>query len=139
MFQLPLMLGLQTQPMRKYMLYWKILIPNIFSKFFLFSYNTVTAHWIDEQKAEICSHTLACSKFAKRHFAECYEEEIRKVVEEYDLTLPEKPLNSDDKNGKKNSKKRKLSDDFIGSDDEDDLEISSKRFKIVHGCAGNLS
>ena len=93
----------------------------------------MTAHWIDEQEAKIRSHTLACSKFKKRHFATCYEEEIRKVAGEYDLTF-----SSDNKNETKKSKKRKHSDAFIiGLDDE--FERSSKRSKIVHGCAGDLS
>ena len=111
-------------------------------------YNTVTSHWIDEEKGEHCSHTLACSKFKKRHFAECYEEEIRKVAAEYDLMLPEKAmdlenLSSDedltDENEKKKSKKRKYSNAFPDStSSRNDLERSSKRSKpeIVQGCAG---
>ena len=34
-----------------------------------YRYNTITAHWINEEKGEHDSATLDCSLFKKRHFA----------------------------------------------------------------------
>ena len=100
----------------------------------------MTAHWIDESKGEHCSHTLACSKFKKRHFATNYEEEIRNVVAKFDLMLPNpKNVTNKTKKKKKISEKRKYSDAFPVAESDDETERSSKRYKpqIVHGCAGD--
>ena len=88
--------------------------------------------------------------FKQRHFANNYEGEIRRVAKEFDLELPKQRIRLEDENvteksekKKSKSKKRKHSEITVAFDDDDasdnDTERSSKRPKIVHGCAGTIN